>query len=58
MPALLRPWLHAALAWLAPLLAAGLILAVAWLLWPALKQEQRPAPAPVEVLERVGQAGY
>jgi hypothetical protein len=30
-------------AWLAPLLVALAILAVAWLLWPALRQEQRPA---------------
>jgi hypothetical protein len=31
-----------ALAWLVPLLVALLLLAVAWLLWPALRQEQRP----------------
>jgi hypothetical protein len=30
--------------WLVPLLVALVILAVAWLLWPALRQEQRPTP--------------
>lgn len=33
--------LHAALTWCGPALAAAMILAVAWALWPALRQEQR-----------------
>jgi hypothetical protein len=40
-----RLWHDILLPWLASLLVALAILAVAWLLWPALGQEQRPVPA-------------
>jgi hypothetical protein len=37
-----RPTGRDVLPWLVPLLVALAILTVAWLLWPALQQEQRP----------------
>jgi hypothetical protein len=48
---LLRTLTAYLLPWLSGLLAAGMILAVAWLLWPALQQEQRPVPRVAVILD-------
>jgi hypothetical protein len=44
-----RLWHDLLLPWLASLLVALALLAVAWLLWSALRQEQRPAGAMEEI---------